>query len=241
MKNVEIVQDKPETPPLDNLDQSTEEDVNKNAQEEIGDAKKEDEQEDNEKESEDKDEDNFKNARTKEETHVNSRKDKGKEVKEKDVETTKTFSESFGSSKDSLKNLLSMQLKLQLAIYSQLLQLPMEQANVDLDKISSLHELQLGDVFHAYVQKEIIETRQKSGELMDEVVKALQEAIPSANIDTSLSDMENLKLLIDYFKEYASDLRGKVEKEVEKKIYDKKDVGKSSRSVLLHTKSFQRI
>lgn len=57
---------------------------------------------------------------------------------------------------------------------------------------------------------------------MDEAVKALQEAILSANINTSLSDMENLKVLIDSFKVYPSSPKDGVEKEVEKGINDKK-------------------
>lgn len=47
-----------------------------------------------------------------------------------------------------------------------------------------------------------------------EVVKVLQETIPIVMNDSSLSSMENLKFLLDLFKEYASGLKGKLGKEI---------------------------
>lgn len=74
------------------------------------------------------------------------------------MEITKVLGESSSSSEYSLKNILSMQPKFQPVVSSQLLQLPMHQGNIELDKITPIHKLQLGDMFHASTRKEIIET-----------------------------------------------------------------------------------
>lgn len=48
--------------------------------------------------------------------------------------------------------------------------------------------------------------------MIDDAVKALWEAIPGASIDNTLFDMKNLKFLLDSFKDYATRLKGKLEK-----------------------------
>lgn len=111
----------------------------------------------------------------------------------------------------------------------------MQQGNVDLDKISSIHKLQLRDMFHAFTRKEITKTHQKRKELMEEVVKALQEILES-NVDTTLSSMENFELLIDSFKTYAFGLNEEEEKEVEKRINDKRMLEITKKCAIAHKK-----
>lgn len=177
---------------------------------------------------EDKKEDEDKASREEEKVEEEEDTDTGKnEEAKKTKELPKPFGES--SSDNPLKGLLSKQLRFQLVVSSQLLQFPMQQDNVDLHKIYPIHKLQLGDVCHASTRKEIIKTHQRSGELMDEAIKTLQEVTPRTNVDTSLSTMENFKLLIDSFKEYASGLKGQVEIEFEmrlkKKSYQRFQIG----------------
>lgn len=77
---------------------------------------------------------------------------------------------------------------------------------MDLYKISLVHKLVLGDVLHASGRRDILETHQKGTNLIDDALKTLQDATLSTLIDTSLSLVENLKLLLESFKEYASRL-----------------------------------
>lgn len=72
--------------------------------------------------------------------------------------------------------------------------------------------------------------------MIDEVVKFLQESIPSATIDSSLSHMENVKFFLDSFKEYSSGLKEKLEKEIDKKVNDKRLIDITKWWTTIHTK-----
>lgn len=113
-------------------------------------------------------------------------------------ESTKIGGESSVSSGDSLKDLLDVQLQFQPLVFAQLLQIHMQQGQVDLDNISPLHKLHLGDVFHASERNNILQTHQKSNELVDEAVKVLQ-GLPKISINNSLSNAQQLNLLLDSF------------------------------------------
>lgn len=86
-----------------------------------------------------------------------------------------------------LMGLLSRKVRFQLVVSNQLLQLPMHQGHVDLEKISPIKNLDLGDVFHAIARKEITKTHQKGTELINEVVKSLQDVTPDSSIDIFFS------------------------------------------------------
>lgn len=59
-------------------------------------------------------------------------------------------------------------------------------------------------------------------ELIEDYLKALQEAVPGASIDTSLTPIENLRLLLDSFKEYSSGLNEKTRQEIEENLVEKR-------------------
>lgn len=50
---------------------------------------------------------------------------------------------------------------------------------------------------------------------LDEAIRSLQEVIPSASVDFSLSTIENLNLFIKFLKEYFSRLKSQIEAEIE--------------------------
>lgn len=57
--------------------------------------------------------------------------------------------------------------------------------------------------------------------MINEAIKTLQDATPSATIDNSLTSIENLKFLLDSLKEYSSNLKEKTKKDVDSKFVEK--------------------
>lgn len=135
------------------------------------------------------------------------------------MELPKSSREYFGN---PLKGLLSNQIRFQLKIPPQLLQLPINQGCLDLKKIPPVQKLVLGDVFHASNRKEIIETHQKGIKLINEAIKSIQDATPDTTINNFITHLENFNFLVDYLKEYAPGLKEQSEKYVESRFVEKK-------------------
>lgn len=73
--------------------------------------------------------------------------------------------------------------------------------------------------------------------MIEDALKAMQETTPRTPIDTSLTRVENLRLLLDSFKDYAFDLGEKTKQEVEEKITKKRLVVLHDKYALAHTNS----
>lgn len=78
-------------------------------------------------------------------------------------------------------------------------------------------------------------THQKGIEMIEDSLKALQETTPHTSIDASLTLVENLRLLLESFKEHASSLGEKTKQEVEEKLEEKRLLALHDKCALAHT------
>jgi hypothetical protein len=88
------------------------------------------------------------------------------------VDSQRSFGES-SSSDEVLKGLLSKHIRFYTLIPLQLIQIPMIQGSLELDKIPPIHKLVLGDALHAFKRREYFERHKKGKNYIDDALKDL--------------------------------------------------------------------
>lgn len=78
---------------------------------------------------------------------------------------------------------------------------------MDLTKITPSDRMKLYNTFISSITQEDLESYQRSNELINDYIKALQEIAPSATPYNSLALIESLRLIIDSIKEYTSNIK----------------------------------